>query len=125
MNARFWRYCVRFVLILLPTFAWQNVVNARDQGMNVDDVINRLATAERQLVNLKVDGTSVNEILDKDGKWKETIISADITAWLNGMPGGPATVDVHRAVMPWSGDNVPAPFLEESYLRNFTTTIAP
>gem|GEM_PF-5838885 len=88
---------------------------ARADNNTIEKVLSEMSDSEARLLNLYVDGSSVDEIL-VDKEWKATPLSCKMIAWVNGMPGGPAKFDVQRQVMPWKGNSAPAPYVEQSYI---------
>ena len=65
-----------------------------------EELISRIAEAEKKLVNMKIEGEASAEqrVLPTDS-WKPIGVSVSSTAWFNGLPNSKARVDVHQETL--------------------------
>jgi hypothetical protein len=88
-------------------------------SLNYDDTLKQLAAAEKNIQNLRVEGTSVIETQAADSQWKPTDISSDVTATLQGPQGGLIRMDCRRDVGVSGGEHAPSSLFDRSYVASW------
>jgi hypothetical protein len=83
---------------------------------SLEELISRIAEAEKKLVNMKIEGEASEEqrVLPTDS-WKPNGVSVSSTAWFNGLPNSKARVDVHQETL----QKKEGGFLQTSYSVSF------
>ena len=83
-----------------------------------DEFISAITTAERSLMNVKIEGELFQEERQSlTDPWEHNSVYVNSIAWYSGKPKGKVRVDVHREVLEWIEGA--APYAEEHYSLGF------
>jgi hypothetical protein len=84
--------------------------------LSLDELISQIATAEKKLVNVKLECEASEEerVLPTD-PWKPTGVTVSCTAWFNGLPKSKGRVDVHQETLRHEQGG----FLQRSFSASF------